>query len=52
LLQAEGEWSNELRQYQSDLQVRFTLQTGQVEAADSHPLTDQSDMLLMDRCVS
>ena len=51
LLQAEGEWSNELRHYQSDLQVRFSLQAGQVEAADMHPLTDQSDMLLMDRCV-
>ncbi|KAL0024576.1 hypothetical protein WJX79_010339 [Trebouxia sp. C0005] len=47
--QVEGELSNELRHYQSDLQVRLSLQTGQVEAADRQPLSDQSDMLLMDR---
>jgi len=50
-VQAEGEWSNKVRHCQSDLHVRFSLQAGQVEAADTRPLPDQSDMLLMDRCV-
>lgn len=39
----------DLDQHQSDLQVRFALHNGQVETADSQPLTDQSDMLLLDR---
>lgn len=50
-MQAEAEWSNELGHYQSDLQVRLAVQNGQLEAADNQPLTDQSDMLLLDRCL-
>lgn len=48
-LQAEAGWRSELEQYQLDLQVRLSLQNGQVEAADSLPLTDHSDMVLLDR---
>ena len=50
-MQAKSELIVELEQYQSDPQMRFALQNGQVETADSQPLTDQSDMLLLDRCV-
>ena len=48
-MQAKSELVVDLDQHQSDLQVRFALHNGQVETADSQPLTDQSDMLLLDR---
>lgn len=48
-MQAESGLVVELEQYQSDLQVRLALQNGQVEAPDSQPLTDQSELLLLDR---
>ena len=50
-MQARSELDAELEQYQSDLQVRFALHNGQVETAESQPLTNQSDMLLLDRFV-
>lgn len=51
-MQAESGLVVELEQYQSDLQVRLVLQNGQVEAPDSQPLTDQSDLILVDRFVT
>ena len=50
-MQAKSDLIVEQEQHQSDLQVRFALHNGQVETADSQPLTDQSDMLLLDRFV-
>ena len=50
-MQAKAELDAELEQYQSDLQVRLALHNGQVETAESQPLTNQSDMLLLDRFV-
>lgn len=50
-MQAESHLVVEPEQYQSDLQVRVALQNGQVEAPDSQPLTDQSELLLLDRSV-
>ena len=49
MLQAKTRWGSELAHYQSDLQVRLAVHNGQVEGADSRPLTDQCDMLLLDR---
>ena len=49
VLQENAKWSSELVHYQADLQVRLAVHNGQVEGADSSPLTDQSDMLLLDR---
>lgn len=50
-MQAKSDLVVEQERHQSDLQVRFALHNGQVETADSQPLTDQSDMLLLDRFV-
>ncbi|KAL3160747.1 hypothetical protein ABBQ32_010656 [Trebouxia sp. C0010 RCD-2024] len=49
--QANADLVVELERHQLDVQLRLALQNGQVEAADTltHPLTDYSAMLLLDR---
>lgn len=50
-VQANADLVVELERHQLDVQLRLALQNGQVEAADTltHPLTDYSAMLLLDR---
>ena len=52
-VQANADLVVELERHQSDVQMRLALQNGQLETADTltHPLTDHSAMLLLDRSV-